>query len=339
MARCIKRNPGKIFLIILTALCNCLTGCDGQQIYGENFLTLSKVIAMPEVKGRIDHMDVNLKDQLLYIAALGNNTLEVADLKTGKIIKSINGLDEPQGIGYIPHTHEILVANGGNGDCYFYDAVSYQKKATLHLASDADDVRYDSVERKLYVGYGSGGIAIIDPDTHLQTADIKLPAHPEGFTIDSKNKLLYVNVPDKNMIGVIDLKQGKLVDKWISNNYRANFPISYDAMNRQLFVGYRHPATLLLLKSASGKEITSAPMVEDIDDLYYDSKTSEVFISGGGGFINVFQYENQKVKQIANIPTRKGARTSLLIPELRLYVLAARAAAGKKAELQIYHLP
>jgi DNA-binding beta-propeller fold protein YncE len=335
----IERKPGKIFLIILTAFCNCLTACEGQQIYGENFLTLSKVIAMPEVKGRIDHMDVNLKNQLIYIAALGNNTLEVADLKTGKIIKSIKGLDEPQGIGYIPQTDEILVANGGNGDCYFYDAVSYQKKATLHLASDADDVRYDSVERKLYVGYGSGGIAIIDPDTHLQTTDIKLPAHPEGFTIDSKNKLLYVNVPNNNMIGVIDLKQGKLIDKWISNNYRANFPISYDAMNRQLFVGYRHPATLLLLNSATGKEITSASMVEDIDDLYFDSKTSEVFISGGGGFINIFQYENQKVKQIVNIPTRKGARTSLLIPELRLYVLAARAAAGKKAELHIYHLP
>ena len=339
MLSCIKRKPGKILLMLLTALCNCQTGCKGQQKYGENFLVMNKVIAMPDVHGRIDHMDVNLKDQLVYIAALGNNTLEVANLETGKIIQSIKGFDEPQGVGYIPQTHEIFVANGGNGDCYFYDAVTYRKTATLHLASDADDVRYDSVEQKLYVGYGSGGIAVINPETHLQTADIKLPAHPEGFTIDKKNKLLYVNVPNKNMIAVIDLKQGKLIDKWVSNNYRANFPISYDAMNRQLIVGYRRPATLLLLNSASGKEITSAPMVEDIDDLCFDYKTSEIFISGGGGYVNIFQYENQKVKQIANIPTREGARTSLLIPELRLYVLAARAAAGKKAELQIYQLP
>ncbi len=335
----IKRKPGKMLVLILTALCNCLTACEGQQVYGENFLTLGKVIAMPGVQGRIDHMDVNLKYQLIYIAALGNNTLEVADLKTGKIIQSIKGLDEPQGIGYIPQTHEILVANGGNGDCYFYDAVTYQKKATVHLASDADDVRYDSVERKLYVGYGSGGIAVIDPDTHLEITDIKLPAHPEAFTIDSKTKLLYVNLPDKNMIGVVDLTQGKLIEKWVSNNYRANFPISYDAANHQLVVGYRHPATLLFLNTTSGKEITSAPMVDDVDDLYFDLKTSEVLISGGGGYINIFQYENKKIKQIANIPTRNGARTSLLIPELRLFVLAARAAAGKKAELQIYHLP
>ncbi len=210
----------KVALILVNALFSSLSGCKGQQPYGTERLILEKVIVMPGVKGRIDHMDVNLKDQLVYIAALGNNTLEVADLQTGKIIRSINGLDEPQGVGYITQTHEIMVANGGNGDCYFYDAVSYQKTAILHLASDADDVRYDSVEQKLYVGYGSGGIAVIDPVTHLLTADIKLPAHPEGFTLDSKNNLLYVNVPDKNMIGVIELKQEKLMDKWINTKYQ-----------------------------------------------------------------------------------------------------------------------
>lgn len=334
-----KIKPGKSILITLIALCNCFLSCKGQPPYGTDHLTLDKVISMPDVKGRIDHMDVNLKDQVVYIAALGNNTLEVADLKNGKIIYSISGLDEPQGVGYIPQTHEIFVANGGNGDCYFYNAITYQKVATIHLASDADDVRYDSADRKLYVGYGSGGIAVIDPATHLTIVDIKLPAHPEAFVVDGKYKMLYVNVPDKNMIGVIDLKQGQLIDKWISNGLHANFPISYDASNRYLFVGYRHPAKLLVLNSKTGKEITSAAMVADVDDLYFDPKSSNVFISGGGGNINIFHYESQTIKQIANIPTRMGARTSLLIPELRLYILAVRAAAGKNAELQVYHIP
>jgi DNA-binding beta-propeller fold protein YncE len=290
------------------------------------------------VKGRIDHMDVNLNDQLVYIAALGNNTVEVADLKSGIIIHSIKGFDEPQGVGYIPKTHEIFIANGGNGDCYFYSAHTYQKTATIHLASDADDARYDSTTRRLYVGYGSGGMAVIDPDTHLQIADIKLPAHPEAFVVNGEDKIIYVNVPDKNMIGVIDLKQGKLIDKWISNDLHANFPRSYDASNHFLLVGYRHPATLLVLNSKTGKNITSGSMVADVDDLYFDSKTSNVLISGGGGSINIFHYESQTIWQIANIPTRNGARTSLLISELRLYILAAKATAGKNAELQVYYL-
>ncbi len=329
----------KSLLAALIMLCSCSSGGKGQQPYGLEFLTFEKAIQMPEVKGRIDHMDVNLKDQLVYIAALGNNSLEIADLRSGKIIRSIKGFDEPQGVGYVPQTNELLVANGGNGECYFFNARTYEKTATIHFSSDADDVRYDSVERKIYVGYGSGGIAVVDPFTHLQTADIKLPAHPEAFVVDSKRKRLYVNVPDKNMIGVIDLTQDKLIDKWMINDLHANFPMAFDVINGYLFIGYRHPTKLLVINSKTGKQIASGTMVDDVDDLYFDSATSNVIISGGGGNINIFHYETQTIKQISDIRTRSGARTSLLIPELRLYVLAARAVAGKKAELQIYHLP
>src|SRR5665213_3186848 len=125
------------FALLLILLCSGFYGCKGQGSFGINLLQLRKTIELPAVKGRIDHLDINLKDQILYVAALGNNTLEAVDLRTGKVIHSIKGLDEPQGVGYIPQTGEILVANGGSGDCYFYDARSFGKTATIHLDSDA----------------------------------------------------------------------------------------------------------------------------------------------------------------------------------------------------------
>src|SRR5215831_229522 len=120
----------QIAILILLIACIGFGGCKGQPSFGTNYLKLEKIIPMPDVKGRIDHLDVNLKDQLVYVAALGNNTLEVADLRSGKILHSIKGLDEPQGVGYIPQHEEIFVANGGNGDCYFYNARSFEKTAT-----------------------------------------------------------------------------------------------------------------------------------------------------------------------------------------------------------------
>ena len=128
-------------------------------------MQLTKTISLPGIKGRIDHLDINLKDQIAYIAALGSDAVEVVDLNNSKVLHSITGLDEPQGVGYIPQHNEIFIANGGNGDCYFYNATTFAKVATIHLKSDADDVRYDSIDRKIYVGYGSGGIAIISADT------------------------------------------------------------------------------------------------------------------------------------------------------------------------------
>src|SRR6476620_6918568 len=117
------------FLLFINALF--FSSCKGQATFGDEYLQLTKIISLEGVKGRIDHLDINLKEQIVYIAALGSNAVEVVDIKSGKVIHSITGLDEPQGIGYIPQNHEIFVSNGGNGDCYFYNAATFERVAVI----------------------------------------------------------------------------------------------------------------------------------------------------------------------------------------------------------------
>lgn len=311
-------------------------GCKGQKPFGQNLLAEQTTIPMPGVKGRIDHLDVNLKEKIVYVAALGNNSLEIVDIDKGKVLHSIKGLDEPQGVGYIPQTHEIFVANGGNGDCYFYNAHSFEKTGTLHLSSDADDVRYDSIDKKIYVGYGKGGIAVIDALTRQQIADIKLPAHPEGFQFDKKLNKLFVNLPDAQQVAVIDLKQFKLISKWSSGELGANFPLAIDIIHHYIFIGYRHPPKMVIMNEETGAIVNTADMVSDVDDVYADEKGEKIFASGGGGFISIYQWQKPTLTLVAKISTRNGARTSLLIPDLKLFILAARANDGNDAELQVY---
>ncbi len=323
--------------IMLIVVGGCFASCKGQKSFGTQYLKLEKIIPLPGVKGRIDHMDINLREQVVYISALGNNTLEVVDLQHGKLVHSIKGLNEPQGVGYIPQNNEIFAANGGNGDCYFYNARSFKKTAIIHLSSDADDVRYDSAGRKIYVGYGEGGIAMIDADSHQQIGDVKLPVHPESFQIDENTKQLFVNLPDANMIGVVDMKQLNLIKKWERTSPLANFPMALDEMHHRLFIGYRLPAKLVVLDSGTGKMISMSTMTDDADDLYYDEATGRIYVSGGGGFISIFgQRDASAYQEIANIPTRSGARTSLFVPQLQLFLLAERATGGKDAQLLVY---
>jgi DNA-binding beta-propeller fold protein YncE len=284
-------------------------------------------------------MDIDLKDQIAYLAALGNNTVEAVDLKSGKILHSISGLSEPQGVVYIPKHHELFVANGGTGECIFYDATTWQKVGSIKYDDDADDVRYDAGSDRIYVGYGSGDIGIIDVTTHKKIADIALPAHPESFQLDTKEGKIWINLPGSGMIGVADLKTNKLVAQWKKFLPRANFPMAYDSVQHRVMVGYRIPATLKVLDSHSGKEIFSSGMVGDVDDFYWDENTKQILISGGGGSINIFKQTGANVyKQVADIKTRNGARTSLWVPELRLFLIAARAADGKPATLLVYRM-
>lgn len=320
------------FLLMLS-----LTNCKGQAEFGTDKLSVQKLIPLPGVTGRIDHLAVNLKDKILYVAALGNNTVEIIDLNKGAVVHSIKGVEAPQGLAYIPEQNEIAVASGENGDCIFYNAATFQKLATIHLGEDADNIRYDPTERKMYVGYGNGAMALIDPAAHKQIADVKLPAHPEAFQLNKKNNKLFVNLPDDHSIGVIDLRNFKIIDMWKISRLRANFPMTLDTAKDLVFVGFRHPAVLVGYDGKIGKEVTKAALTGDCDDVFYDGSNSEIIASGGEGTINIFgRGSDNLLKLIAKINTRSGARTSLLIPSLRYYVLAERAEEGKNAAIVVY---
>ena len=325
--------------ILVALLFSTLIGfsCHSQKPFGSDELSLKENIQLPDVKGRIDHMDVDIKNARVFVSALGNNSIEIADIKNGKVLHSIKKLSEPQGVIFIPSTNEFMVANGGSGSCQFYSAETFTMTASIALGSDADDIRYDATNNEIYVGYGSGGIAQIDPVKHQKTKDVKLPAHPEGFQLSLSLKKIFVNVPDANQIDVIDLNSFQLVERW-KTEHGANFPMAIDESNKIIFIGYRHAAKLVAIDASTGKTIDTTDLVGDCDDLYFDNRSKKVYASGGSGAINIYQFENSNFKQIANIQTHSGARTSLLIPALNTFILAQRANGNNSAQLSIFDI-
>src|SRR6266516_1872992 len=124
-------------------------------------LKLTKTIALPGVEGRIDHLAFDAAGERLFVCALGNNTVEVVDLRQGVRVHSITGLGSPQGIAYIPELDRLFIANDTGGICKIYDAKSFQPVGEIDFKDDADNVRYDKSSKRVYVGFGSGGIGII----------------------------------------------------------------------------------------------------------------------------------------------------------------------------------
>ena len=316
-----------------------ISSCDAQKEFGNQYLTLEKVIQLPGVSGRIDHLAVNGTRQIIYMAALGNNTVEIIDLKEGKVIHSIKDLHEPQGVEYLSSSNSIFVANGGTGICNFFDATTFQPKASLDFKNDADDVRYLPIDKTIYVGYGDGGIGIISEDSKQEIGRINFKGYPEGFQVDSKTKKIWVNVPDAHTIEVLDGQHLKVIGQWKTNDLHANFPMAYDSLHHRLFVGFRSPSRLVVFDSETGKQIASLPCAGDTDDLFYDADTKRIIVSGGSGYIDIFkQDEENSYSAIAHIFSRKGARTSLWIPSAHELVVAAPRGNGQPAELRVYKM-
>jgi len=299
-------------------------------------LSLGAKIVLSNVSGRIDHITYDPVNHLAFIAALGNNTVEVVDISTKQPMKTITGLHEPQGIVYIPSLKKLVVANGDDGDCVFFDAVTYNQSGIVHLKSDADNIRYDSISQLLYVGYRNGSIAVIDANSMKLVADIPLDDHPESFQLSKKQNRIYINVPGANEIEVADLSTNKPIAKWTNKGASSNFPMAIDEENHRLFVACRNPATLRMISADTGKDLFVVSCSGDADDVFCNDNL--VFVSAGKEFIDVFRINKNELVQINHIKTSNGARTSLLLAREKRLLLAVPAHAGNPAALWIYNI-
>ena len=190
----------------------------------EEALSLEGKIALPEVSGRIDHMAVDLARKRLLVAALGNGTLEIVDLAGGHRVKQVAGLHEPQGVGYAQKPDLVVGASAGDGSVRFFSGEELAPAGSLALGSDADNVRIDPHTGNVIVGYGSGGLAIIDPEKRSKIGDVKLAVHPESFQLDPISKRIFVNLPDAGQIAVVDLTAGKTGGELDGAGSESEFP-------------------------------------------------------------------------------------------------------------------
>ncbi len=300
-------------------------------------LKLTKTIPLPGVRGRFDHFAVDVKGHRLFVAALGNDTLESVEVATGKRLQSITGLHMPTGVVHYTASNEIGVANGTDGTFKVFGDSAYKLVRTLGSLDDADNVRFDAKSGLTYVGYGSGAMAVFDAGATKQTASIPLSAHPESFQLEAAGTRIFVNLPDAKQVAVIDREKQAVVAKWPMTKFRANFPLALDETNHRLFVGCRQPARLVVLDTSDGKLVADLALSGDIDDLFYDAKRKRLYASCGEGFVDVVEQRDADVYRLRErIPTRSGARTSFFSAELGEFYLAVPERGTREAEIRVF---
>jgi DNA-binding beta-propeller fold protein YncE len=296
-------------------------------------LSLATTLPLGVVKGRIDHLGIDLGRKRLFVAELGNDSVAVVDLAEGKLTKRLTGLKEPQGVGFSPKSDRLFVANGGDGTVAIFSGGDLDRVGSVALGDDADNIRLDN-DGNVVVGYGAGALAVLDPATGGRIANIPLAAHPESFQIESDGGRIFVNEPRALRIGVIDKASGKETAKWGAPGAAANFAMALDAGGRRLFVVYRMPALLAAFDTQTGEIVGKAETCRDADDVFHDAARSRVYVVCGEGAVAVL--DAKTLREEGRLQTRAGARTGLYAPVLDLLFVAVPARDGAAAEIRVY---
>jgi DNA-binding beta-propeller fold protein YncE len=321
----------------------------GAYAQGTGPLRLVQTIPMPNVKGRMDHLGVDIKGKRLFAAALDNNTVEVIDLKAGKRVYSIPGQSKPQGISYSTDFKKLFVANGTDGTCKIYSGNKFTLIDNLSLGINPNHVGYDPATKYLYVGIGipdseAGALAIIDTRNNKHIGDIKTDARPGGVKIDKSGPRIFVTLRGLPKLGVIDRKKHEEITTWPVTGAPGIVALAFDETHHRLFGGTRNPL-LLVFDAESGKQITQLEGVAGIDDLWYDGAHKRIYASGGResdagtipGFVYVYQQSDaDHYELIAKVPTRPNSQTSIWVPQLNRYYVSASANDKEDAAILVF---
>lgn len=299
-------------------------------------LVLETKIPLGDVQGRIDHLAIDAAHRRLFVAELGNDTVGVVDIAGRKVVRRLAGFDEPQGVAYFSQTDTLYVANGGNGVLAAFRGAQLEPVGKLDLGDDADNIRIDRNEGRLYVGAGRGTLTTIDAAAFKKVGESQLKAHPEAFQLEGEGSRIYVNVPDAREVVVVDRRTNKQMASWPTANLRSNYPMALDSPRNRVLVAFRQPAVLVSFDAGSGAVQDRIDICGDADDVFVDARRSYIYVACGQGVIDVLARHGDRTTRVARIETGPGARAALFSAELDRLFVAARAAGGEEAAVWVF---
>jgi DNA-binding beta-propeller fold protein YncE len=302
-------------------------------------LDLVQTIVLKGKSGKLDHLALDAKRDRLFLANTTNGTLDVVDLKAGKLLKQIPGQSGIQGVAYAADLDRVFVGLGSGGLCNIFDGADYKPLKTIKFP-DTDNVRYDPARSQVYVAHAEKSLGVVDAKTYAVKADIKLPGAAEGFQVMPNQPRLFLIIPSPSQLVVIDPDKREVIATHPITKATNGHPIAIDDANHRLFVGCRKEPMVVVMDTETGKEIAGIPIPDGVDDMFYDAKRKRLYASCGDGLVAVIrQLDADRYELAERMSTAKQAKTSLYDADSnRLFVAVPRQEGKPGPEIRVYRV-
>jgi DNA-binding beta-propeller fold protein YncE len=310
-------------------------------------LKLLQTIPLPDLKaGDFDHFAVDLAGNRLFLSGEAANAVLVMDTRTNKLIHTISDVDEPHSLLYLPAVKQLWVVAGGDGSVKIFNSETYALMESIKVTDGADSSAYDSAKHLFYVAAGGKDakmayslINIIDTKARKHVGDIKVEStNLEALALEKNGPRIFVNIRDKSMVGVVDREKRTVTSTWPLGELQGNTPLTFDPVNRRVFVVGRKPPSLVVLDSETGKIVASLPTVEMTDDMAFDPATKRIYVACNEFAVVYLQKDADHYEELGRVATGFRAKTNLLVPQLKRYYVAAPRHENEIAGVKVYEV-
>jgi DNA-binding beta-propeller fold protein YncE len=300
---------------------------------------------VPGFEGDFDHFAADVRGNRLFLAGEDKGTLEVFDLKSGKHLRTVEGLEEPHAILFLPESNRLIVTNSGEGMTKVLDAKTFQVVDTIKLTPGADTMRQEPSTRDLWIVTGGKNaaqklpdttVAVVDPATGREKAQVKFDTDfTEAIAFEKNGPRAFINVTGKNYVAVVDRKTHKVLETWPVKDGSNNAAIGLDEEHKRLFLVTRKPFKFVVLDTTDGRSVASLVAPERTNELVVDHANHRIYLAGDDYVSVIRQKGADQYQEVARVPSDKGAKTAILVPEIhRLFVAVAGKGSTKAGVLQ-----
>jgi len=304
-------------------------------------LTTTRMVG---VQNHFDHLTPDLKNNRLFIVPEDNKSIEVYNIRTGKLIHSIKGIGVGHSVVYRADIDRIFVTDGSDGDVKMFNGTTYELLHSEKLLADSDATGYDPITHYLYIADGGLDakldhtfLEIVNTDTGKKVGQIKIDSNRlEAMVVEKGGSRLFLNMTEKNSIGVIDRKKQAVAAVWPLDGCKVNASVALDEKNHRLFAACRD-GHMNVLDSDTGKVLQNLPISTGVDDMIFDPASQRIYVATGEGFVNVFhETDADHYETIGKIPTGPLGKTGLLVPSLKEYFVAVPPHGAACAEVLVF---
>ncbi len=261
-------------------------------------------------EGSWDYVTVDAPGHRLFVTRATHT--QAIDTDTGKVLADITGQVRSHGVAIVPKLNRGFITDGGGtGSIIVFDLKTYAVLGKLATMPDSDGIIYDAKLDKVMAVSGDGNALMtfspdIDPKSGKIDPPIKLAGAPEFLASDGSGKV-FVNLEDKDVVAVVDMKSRTVVSRWPVGPAGHPVGMAMDAASHRLFIGCRNPQKLVVMNNETGKIEASLPIGSGVDATAVAAGLA--FASAGDGTLTVAALKAGTFDVLQTVKTPTGAKT------------------------------
>jgi len=285
-------------------------------------------------EGSWDYVTIDAPNHRLFVTR--STHTQAIDTDTGKVLGDIPGQVRSHGVAIVPKLNRGFITDGGGtGSIVVFDLKTYAVLGKIATMPDSDGIIYDAKLDKVLAVSGDGNaLMTFSPDIDPKTGKvdtIALAGAPEFLASDGSGKV-FVNLEDKDVVAVVDLKSHSVVSRWPVAPAGHPVGLAIDAASHRLFIGCRNPQRLVVMNYETGKVDAALPIGAGVDATAAGAGLA--FASAGDGTLTVAAEKAGTFQVLQTVKTPTGARTMGMNAETHtLFLPTAEMAPGANGRL------